>query len=446
MKALLSTGFVFLLNIIAYGLGFPTVAVNGNSYSNISYVHLSGSGRVILLYPGGGASAAIDDLPADFLVSWNIKQTDLTKAKQAAAQAAQAALDRQTQATQATLDREISEGVFREVDGVVYNTMAPAAGWLTFQNVKLIQALDGGSIIDVTPDSPDYLTIYLKHAPEMSDQEYFTFTACPAGTFNFENKLGNGRTIRAFDYGRVVDRDETPASVLSGQKAFDTLATSGHPQTDVVATLPDSDNLTASGSGFFISTDGYLITNNHVVKNARKVKVKNSAGVFNAQVVRVDETNDLALLKVDGRFEPLNVPPGEVTLGDPVFTIGFPDIQLQGVQPKYTSGQISCLTGLGDDPDQYQISVPVQPGNSGGPLVDSVGSVKGVIVARLDDFAALKSVGSLPQNVNYAIKGSIVRSFIQAGGEVKLDDFVPDPGQGSPVPVVQRSVAMVLVY
>ena len=142
------------------------------------------------------------------------------------------------------------------------------------------------------------------------------------------------------------------------------------------------------------------------------MKVKTSSGVFPAVVVRVDETNDLALLKVAGEFKPLCVATNDVQLGDPVFTIGFPDIDLQGTEPKYTDGKISSLTGIKDDPNEYQVSVPVQPGNSGGPLVDLAGNVKGVIVARLNDFAALRSMGSLPQNVNYAVKGNLLRDFL----------------------------------
>ncbi|MGA2871717.1 MAG: serine protease, partial [Verrucomicrobiota bacterium] len=328
----------------------------------------------------------------------------------------------------------------------VYNTLAPSSGWVTFQNAKLLQSLDDGAIINLTPDADDYACIFLNNPPAVSDYQYFTFTALPVGTYTYVNKNDDDRTIRKYDFGRIVYRDEIPLTVLNGQKAFDLLAANGRPQTDVISTLPDSDNLTASGSGFFISSDGYLITNNHVVKNARRVKVKNADGVYDAQVIRVDETNDLALLKVGGQFNPLTISPDDVALGDSVFTIGFPDIQLQGTHPKYTSGQISGLTGIQDDPNEYQISVPVQPGNSGGPLVDSAGNVKGVIVAHLDDFAALRAVGSLPQNVNYAIKGNILRDFIGAGTEVKLTSFTPDPNQVSPIPKVQKAVATVLVY
>jgi len=210
--------------------------------------------------------------------------------------------------------------------------------------------------------------------------------------------------------------------------------------------LPDSDNLSVSGSGFFISADGYLITNNHVVRNARRVKVKTGAGVFLATVVRADKDIDLALLKVEGQFKPLGISTNDARLGDAVFTIGFPDIDLQGTQPKYTDGKISSLAGLMDDPNRYQISVQVQPGNSGGPLVDSTGNVQGVIVSRLDDFAALKSMGSLPQNVNYAIKGKILRDFVRQSPDIKIATTPLTAGPGSVVAIVQQSVAIVLVY
>ena len=201
-----------------------------------------------------------------------------------------------------------------------------------------------------------------------------------------------------------------------------------------------------SGSGFFVSKDGYLVTNHHVVKGARRIQVKTVAGAFPATVVRVDTVNDLALLKVAGDFQPLALATNDVQLGDAVFTIGIPDVGLQGTQPKYTTGAISSLSGIRDDPTEYQISVQVQPGNSGGPLVNQAGNVAGVIVARLDDFAALRSMGSLPQNVNFAVKGGLLHDFLAAGHEVNLNQFGPAIAPGATVATVQKSVALVLVY
>ena len=96
-----------------------------------------------------------------------------------------------------------------------------------------------------------------------------------------------------------------------------------------------SENPIASGTGFFITDDGYLISNDHVVKGAAKVRLLTSAGLIDAKVVQVDAANDLALLKADGRFAPLPIAASRtVNLGGTVATVGFPDIGLQGFAPK----------------------------------------------------------------------------------------------------------------
>jgi len=92
-----------------------------------------------------------------------------------------------------------------------------------------------------------------------------------------------------------------------------------------------------------------------------------------------------------------------VKLGGTVATVGFPNIGLQGFAPKLAKGEIASLSGAGDDGRYFQISVPVQPGNSGGALVDERGNVVGVVSAKLSARAALAASGALPENVNYAV-------------------------------------------
>jgi TPR repeat protein len=170
-----------------------------------------------------------------------------------------------------------------------------------------------------------------------------------------------------------------------------------------------------SGTGFLITLDGYLVTNYHVVKDCRKVQILTAAGFLAAEIVRVDDVLDLALLKVEGPFAALPVvSSGTVRLGMTVATVGFPNIDLQGFAPKLSKGEISSLSGAQDDSKQFQISVPVQPGNSGGALVDEHGNVVGVVSAQLSQKAALQSSGTLAQNVNYAVKSSYVLSFLEA--------------------------------
>ena len=162
-----------------------------------------------------------------------------------------------------------------------------------------------------------------------------------------------------------------------------------------------------SGTGVFVTTDGLILTAAHVVKGVSSIEIQTSHGVKPGRLVKVDTKNDLALIKCEGKFQPAPVKASrDVKLGQAVFTIGFPNVELQGVSPKMTRGEISSLAGLRDDPRQWQISVPVQPGNSGGPLYDEAGNVIGVIVAKLNAIKAAKFTGDLSQNVNYAVKSA----------------------------------------
>jgi hypothetical protein len=207
---------------------------------------------------------------------------------------------------------------------------------------------------------------------------------------------------------------------------------------------------TATGTGFFITDDGYLISNYHVVKEATKVRLLTSAGLIDAKVVQVDAANDLALLKADGRFAPLAIAASRtVALGGTVATIGFPDIGLQGFAPKLAKGEIASLSGASDDPRYFQISVPVQPGNSGGALVDERGNVIGIVSAKLDASAALAASGQLPENVNYAVKSSLLLSFLESVPDVDAKLKAPNTADEKFEDVVksaQDAAVLVLVY
>jgi S1-C subfamily serine protease len=138
-----------------------------------------------------------------------------------------------------------------------------------------------------------------------------------------------------------------------------------------------------------------------------------------------------------------------VSLGDTVATIGFPDPGLQGFSPKLVKGEISALAGAQDDPRYFQISLPLQPGNSGGALVDDHGNVVGIVAAKLDAATALAASGALPENVNYAVKSSFLLSFLESvpDADAKLKSQNTSEGK---FPVVVKSAqgatVLVLVY
>ena len=211
-----------------------------------------------------------------------------------------------------------------------------------------------------------------------------------------------------------------------------------------------TDSPIAAGTGFFITEDGYLISNYHVVKDAAKVRLLTGAGMVDAKVVQVDAADDLVLLKANGRFAPLPILPSKaVQLGSTVATVGFPDPGLQGFAPKLAKGEIASLSGAGDDAQYFQISVPVQPGNSGGALVDEKGNVVGIVSAKLDARAALSASGALPENVNYAIKSSFLLSFLESvpGVEAKLKKAnTVDEKFEDVVKQAQKAAVLVLVY
>jgi S1-C subfamily serine protease len=176
------------------------------------------------------------------------------------------------------------------------------------------------------------------------------------------------------------------------------------------------DNSKASGSGFFITTSGIIATNAHVVKDASNIEVtiSNEIGTFTykAKILLVDAKNDVALLKIeDEKFKGLNTIPYGITensdVGSKVFTIGYPLNDIMGSNYKVTDGIISSKTGIADDVRYYQISVPLQPGNSGGPLFNKDGNVIGITSARLNG----EAVGTQIENVNYAIKSTYLLSL-----------------------------------
>lgn len=205
-----------------------------------------------------------------------------------------------------------------------------------------------------------------------------------------------------------------------------------------------------SGTGFFITGDGYFVTCHHLVAGAAKVRLVTDGGLISAKVVKLDVANDLALLKADGMFAPLPVVSSRVVkMGNTVATVGFPNIGLQGFAPKLAKGEIAALSGAQDDPRYFQISVPVQPGNSGGALVDERGNVVGVVAAKLDATTAVATSGALPENVNYAVKSSLLLSFLESLPDVSAKLKEPNTNDRKFEDVLnsaEKAAVLVLVY
>jgi len=175
----------------------------------------------------------------------------------------------------------------------------------------------------------------------------------------------------------------------------------------------------SSGSGFVVA-EGRALTNHHVIDGCQRISVRTPQGqALPARVMATDPRRDLALLGYDGQAGPaLRFREGPaVARGEMVVTYGFPLSGVLSSGPSLTTGDISALAGLRDNPLHYQISAPVQPGNSGGPLLDSRGNVVGVVVSKLNAMRiAQMTGGDIPQNVNFAIKGTEALRFLRDNG------------------------------
>ena len=175
----------------------------------------------------------------------------------------------------------------------------------------------------------------------------------------------------------------------------------------------NSESTKWSGSGFALQ-NGYIVTNYHVIEGAVSILIKGIKGDFyksyTATVIGSDKNNDLALLKInDSKFAgfgtiPYSIPSTTAEVGEEIFVLGYPLTSTMGDEIKLTTGVISSKTGFQGDVSLYQISAPIQPGNSGGPLFDKKGNVIGIVSA--------KHAGA--ENVGYAIKASYLRNLIES--------------------------------
>jgi S1-C subfamily serine protease len=189
-------------------------------------------------------------------------------------------------------------------------------------------------------------------------------------------------------------------------------------QSEVNARRGNGDGKIASftGSGFWVSETWHLLTNRHVVKGCREVRVRPDSGASRVAVVlATDGHDDLALLKAA-------TPYGSVASfregralrrGEDVVAVGFPLNGLLADQVNVTVGTVSSLAGIYNDNHVLQMTAPVQQGNSGGPLFDASGNVIGVVVTKLNARAMAAEIGDFPQNVNFAIKSDIARRFLE---------------------------------
>ena len=178
---------------------------------------------------------------------------------------------------------------------------------------------------------------------------------------------------------------------------------------------PDEIFAAASGSGFAVSSSGYVVTNHHVVDGCSEVKIQHEGTSIPVTIVAYDPINDLALLK--GDFTPAETFPlsrRNPKLMQEIFVAGYPFGKDVSSSLKVTRGIVSSLTGIGNNVSHIQIDAALQPGNSGGPIFNNRGNVVAVAVSKLDLMEALEGWGVVPENTNFGIKSSVVVNLLDS--------------------------------
>jgi S1-C subfamily serine protease len=189
----------------------------------------------------------------------------------------------------------------------------------------------------------------------------------------------------------------------------------------------------SNGSGIVVDRQGHILTNNHVIANCADMRVNGSDNGIpvGARLIANDAKLDLALIQIGKPWPEYARFRDSQTLrpGESLVATGFPLTGLVSPEMAVTTGSLTTLSGMQGNADLFQFSAPVQPGNSGGPVLDSAGRVVGITDKVLNGLAlAMLMGGTVPQNVNFAIKSDVARDYLANFG-VRLDEAAGTPGE-----------------
>lgn len=176
---------------------------------------------------------------------------------------------------------------------------------------------------------------------------------------------------------------------------------------------PQNKNNVTTGTGF-IFTGHHILTNHHVIKNCKKILINSGSESETAMVEKSNLEEDIAILYTMKSWNSISeFSPNDSQLGQEVIVAGYPLRGLLSDDMNIVSGEISSLSGLQNDRSKFQITAPIQQGNSGGPMLDRNGNIIGMVVSKLNVIQVAKHTGDIPQNISFAIKGKVIKRFLK---------------------------------
>jgi len=289
-------------------------------------------------------------------------------------------------------DREAALELFRR---------AAASGYALAQ-LNLALAFDHGRLM---PHDP--LRAYI----------WYSIAARPGSDQTLREQAAEGRDrvakkipLPEIEAARIAARSWTPGSPDPDEGMA--------PQRRSARRSRGGEQLSSGGSGFIVNRSGDVLTDHHVVDGCRELHVMRNEKPVVATLVATDPADDLAILRLPEPVADAAPLRGDIPVqpGEAVVVVGFPLQGLLSSQASVTAGIVSRLAGPHDDTHQLQITAPVQPGNSGSPLLDASGAVAGIVVAKLNGLRIVKRTGTIPENVNFAVNAKYARALLDRSG------------------------------
>tara|TARA_Y100000588_G_C14257682_1_gene926249 strand:- start:1162 stop:2649 length:1488 start_codon:yes stop_codon:yes gene_type:complete len=266
----------------------------------------------------------------------------------------------------------------------------------------------------------------------------------PVKAYQWINLSANHGNPSAIQHRGTIANKLTPTQIQEASKQISIFRAKHSPN----ALILKREALT--GTGFFISTEGHLLTSHHLIAQGRRIEVRIKTGNYSAELIKTDPANDIALLKIKAQTTPLYLNSQKrPEIGQSVFTIGFPNRRNLGAASTYTAGKVSSLFGLKNDPRLLQLSAPIQPGNLGGALVDEHGTTIGIINFSMEYRKPNKLAENLNLNIKHALKATHIKQFLATVPLVQAclpRSNTPAASYSAAIELTQRATAFILVY